>query len=55
MSDTSRAPTAERIKSVLAWGGLAVLLYLAYLVVEPFLIPLAWAGVLSIVFHPMHA
>jgi predicted PurR-regulated permease PerM len=55
MTDTKGAPTADRIRSVLSWGGLALLTYLVYLVVEPFLIPLAWAGVLAIVFHPMHA
>jgi predicted PurR-regulated permease PerM len=55
MPDTKGAPTAERIRSVLAWGGIALLTYVVYLVVEPFLVALAWAGVLAIVFHPMHA
>ena len=55
MPETGRAPTSDRIRSVLAWGGLVVLLYLVYLVIQPFLMPLAWAGVLAIVFHPMHA
>ena len=55
MPDSTQAPTIDRIGSVVAWGGLAVLLYLMYLVMEPFLIPLAWAGVLTIVFYPMHA
>lgn len=55
MRDTKGAATADRIRSVLAWGGLAALLYAVYLVIEPFLIPLAWAGVLTIVFYPVHA
>ena len=45
----------DRIASAVAWGGLAILVYLVYLVIEPFLIPLAWAGVLAIVFYPAHA
>lgn len=46
---------SDRIGSAVAWGGLALLVYLVYLVIEPFLIPLAWAGVLAIVFYPAHA
>src|SRR5262245_48286968 len=46
---------SDRIASAVAWGGLALLVYLVYLVIEPFLIPLAWAGVLAIVFYPAHA
>lgn len=45
----------DRIASVVAWGGLAVLAYLVYLVISPFLIPLVWAGVLAVVFYPWHA
>jgi predicted PurR-regulated permease PerM len=39
----------------LTWGLLAVLSYLVYLVVEPFLIPLAWASVLAVIAYPVHA
>ena len=39
----------------LTWGLLAVLSYLVYLVVQPFLTPLAWASVLAIIIHPVHA
>jgi predicted PurR-regulated permease PerM len=45
----------DAIGTALSWGGLAVLLYLVYLVVRPFLIPLGWAAVLAIVFYPLHA
>jgi len=38
----------------LAWALLAVLAYLVYLVVQPFLVPLAWAGVLAVVTYPVH-
>lgn len=47
--------TSDRIATVLAWSGLALLIYLVYLVIAPFLLPLAWAGVLSVVFYPAHA
>ena len=39
----------------LAWLGLALLAYFVYLVVQPFLNPLAWAAVIAIVFYPAHA
>jgi predicted PurR-regulated permease PerM len=41
--------------TVLTWGGLALLVYLVYLVVAPFLVPLGWAAVLAILFYPLHA
>jgi predicted PurR-regulated permease PerM len=44
----------DPIGAALAWGGLAVLTYIVYLVIAPFLTPLAWAGVLAIVFYPAH-
>jgi len=42
-------------RRALTWGGLALLFWLVYLVVEPFLIPLGWAAVLAIVAFPVHA
>jgi predicted PurR-regulated permease PerM len=47
--------TADRVSAAVAWGGLLLLLYLVYLVISPFLVPLAWASVLAIVFYPTHA
>ena len=38
----------------LTWVLLAVLAYLVYLVVQPFLVPLAWAAVLAVVAYPVH-
>ena len=38
----------------LAWGGLAFLVYLVYLVVAPFFVPLGWASVFAILFYPWH-
>lgn len=45
----------DQVRTVLGWMGLALLLYLVYVVVRPFLIPLGWAAVLAIVFYPVHA
>jgi predicted PurR-regulated permease PerM len=45
----------DPIGAALAWGGLAVLTYVVYLVIAPFLTPLGWAAVLAIVFYPAHA
>src|SRR5262245_33342160 len=50
---TSR--TTDRIHDALTWGGLALLAWLVYLDVRPFLIPLGWAAVLAIVAFPVHA
>jgi predicted PurR-regulated permease PerM len=55
MVDTQHEQAVDRISTALAWGGLAALLYLVYLILEPFLIPLGWAGVLAVVFYPAHA
>ena len=46
--------SVDRVGTALAWGGLVALLYLVYLIVEPFLIALGWASVLAVVFYPAH-
>jgi len=40
-------------KTAVAWIATAVLAYLAFLVVQPFLGPLGWAAVMAIVFQPV--
>jgi predicted PurR-regulated permease PerM len=45
---------ADSVSRVLMWGGLALLGYLVYRIIEPFLIALLWAGVLAVVFHPLY-
>lgn len=45
---------ANPVSRVLMWLSLAVLLWLVYLVVRPFLIPLGWACVLASVSYPVH-
>jgi predicted PurR-regulated permease PerM len=46
--------STDRIAAALSIAALAGLLYLLFLVVQPFLSPLGWAAVLAIVFYPMH-
>ncbi|MFQ5818007.1 MAG: AI-2E family transporter [Terriglobia bacterium] len=40
--------------NVWLWFLFALLLYLTYRIFAPFLVPLAWAGVLTICFYPVH-
>jgi predicted PurR-regulated permease PerM len=46
--------STDRVATALSFAALAALLYLVFLVVQPFLTPLGWAAVLAIVFYPMH-
>jgi predicted PurR-regulated permease PerM len=50
-----RQADRERLTSALYLFVAGLLLYLMYLVFEPFLVPLGWAAVLAIVFQPVHA
>ncbi|HZL98187.1 MAG TPA: AI-2E family transporter [Terriglobales bacterium] len=40
--------------TLLAFAGLALLLYLLAAILEPFLVPLAWAGVIAIATYPVY-
>jgi predicted PurR-regulated permease PerM len=46
--------TSDRLTTVLSYGALLLLIYLVFRIVEPFLGPLAWSGVLAIFFYPIH-
>ena len=46
--------TSDRLTTVLSYGTLLLLIYLVFRIVEPFLVPLAWSGVLAIFFYPVH-
>lgn len=46
--------TQKRLGTAMFYGIVAVLAYLSYLVFEPFLVALAWAIVLVVVFYPAH-
>jgi predicted PurR-regulated permease PerM len=43
----------QRLFSVLYYGVVALLFYLAYRIFEPFLVPLGWAAVLAVCFSPL--
>ena len=40
--------------TVLSYGAILLLGYFVFLIVEPFLVPLAWSAVLAIFFYPLH-
>src|SRR6185295_5160193 len=42
-------------RRALTWGGIALLLWLVYLVVRPFFTPLGWAAILAIISYPVYA
>jgi len=44
----------ERFASVLFYAALLLLAYAVYRIFEPFLVPLGWAVVFVVVFHPWH-
>ena len=50
----TEANSQARLGAVLFYGIVALLAYLAFRVFEPFLVPLAWAAVLVVVFDPWH-
>jgi predicted PurR-regulated permease PerM len=45
----------QRIEDLLFYAAVLLLAYLAYRLVEPFLVPLCWAAVFTVCFYPMHA
>jgi predicted PurR-regulated permease PerM len=53
-TSSSAATTSDRLTTVLSYGALLLLIYLAYRIVEPFLVPLAWSAILAIFFYPVH-
>lgn len=51
----SEALGRERVGAALFYGAVILLGWLVYLIFRPFLVPLGWAAVLVVVFHPWHA
>jgi predicted PurR-regulated permease PerM len=45
----------ERFGQIFYYGFILLLLYLLFRIFQPFLVPLAWAGVLVVCFYPVHA
>ena len=54
MAANRNTQTSDRLTTVLSYGALILLGYLVFLVVSPFLLPLAWSGVLAIFFYPAY-
>jgi predicted PurR-regulated permease PerM len=52
---SKHASTRERLSALLFYAAVILLGYLVYLVFAPFLVPLAWAAVLVVLFYPWHA
>src|ERR1700687_2004256 len=50
-ANAMQSTTEERIGTLLFYGVLLLLAYLVYLIFEPFLVPLGWAGVLGVIFY----
>jgi predicted PurR-regulated permease PerM len=46
--------TSDRLTTVLSYASILLLGYLVFVIVEPFLEPLAWSAVLAIFFYPLH-
>jgi predicted PurR-regulated permease PerM len=44
----------ERFGDVLFYGVILLLIYLVYLIFEPFLVPLGWAAVFAVIFHSLN-
>jgi predicted PurR-regulated permease PerM len=54
MSQTNRnTTTSDRLTTVLSYGVLLLLGYLVFLIVFPFIRPLAWSAVLAVFFYPV--
>ena len=45
----------QRIADLLFYAAVLLLAYLAYRLLEPFLVPLCWAAVFAVCFYPLHA
>jgi predicted PurR-regulated permease PerM len=50
----SNTTTSSQLTTVLSYGAILLLGYFVFLIVEPFLVPLAWSAVLAIFFYPLH-
>lgn len=53
--NTTGPGDVDCISQALNWVWLALLAWLVYLIVRPFLIPLGWAMVLGVMTYPVHA
>src|SRR5579862_7857577 len=49
-----KTTTSSQLTTVLSYGAILLLGYFVFLIVAPFLVPLAWSAVLAIFFYPLH-
>jgi predicted PurR-regulated permease PerM len=55
MSEANRpTTTSDRLTQVLSYGTLLLLIYLVFMILSPFIVPLAWSAVLAIFFYPAY-
>ena len=55
MTQTNRnTTTSDRLATVLSYGVLILLGYLVFVIVAPFIRPLAWSAVMAIFFYPVY-
>ncbi len=55
MTQTNRnTTTSDRLTTVLSYGVLILLGYLVFVIVAPFIRPLAWSAVMAIFFYPLY-
>ena len=55
MREANRATTtSDRLTQLLSYGALLLLIYLVFLILSPFFVPLAWSAVLAIFFYPAY-
>jgi predicted PurR-regulated permease PerM len=52
MADASRI---ERLNAALFYAAVVLLIWLVFLIVRPFLVPLGWAAILAILIAPLHS
>lgn len=50
----SQETSRDRLSKLLFYAGVILLGYLVYLIFDPFLVPLGWAAILVVLFHPWH-
>ena len=50
---TQRLQERDRVAQLIFYGGVILIGYLVFLIIEPFLVPLGWAGVLAVSVQPV--
>ena len=48
-------PNFEHVSTAITWASLILVMYLLFLVLQPFLVPLGWACVMAVLIYPAFA